>query len=179
MTLCTALGAGFAMQVIGGASTAPAASVLRIQSLYLTAIFLNLSVQTTLLALRMHREMLISALAALGTVLVLLAVLVPTHAAHGAAVAVVVSEFVLALVEAVLLMRAHPRLRPELRVVPRVAVAAAAAVGVALVVDGHDVVRVIVATVVYAAVLAVLRAVPPELLHALRRTSAPAPESAS
>jgi O-antigen/teichoic acid export membrane protein len=179
LTLCTALGAGFAMKVIGGAEAAPAADVLRIQSPYLTALFLNLTFQTPLLALRMHREMLRSALAALATVVVLIAVFVPAYEARGAAIAVVISEFVLAAVEAALLLRAHRDLRPELRVVPRVAVACAVALAAALGVTDIEVVRVIVATVVYVAALAVLRAIPQELLVALSRRPAAADEGAS
>jgi O-antigen/teichoic acid export membrane protein len=169
MTIATALGAGFAMDVIGGDEAEPAADVLRIQSLYLVACFGNLAFQTGLLALRMHREMMLSALAALICVLVLLGVLVPAYDARGAAMAVVASEVVLAAVEAGFLWRAHRQLRPQVGVVPKVLLAAAASVAAALLVGGHDVVRVAVATAVYVAALAALRAIPPELVGALLR----------
>jgi O-antigen/teichoic acid export membrane protein len=169
MTLATALGAGFAMDVIGGADAEPAAPVLRIQSLYLTAVFLNLAIQIALLALRMHREMLLSALISLGVVVVLLAALIPPYEDRGAAVAVVIAEFVLAAVEAWFLWRAHAHLRPKLGVTPRVAAAAALGLAAGLLAGSHDAVDAAVATVVYLATLAALRAIPPELMSALRR----------
>jgi O-antigen/teichoic acid export membrane protein len=167
MTLSTALGATFAIHVIGGSEAAPAAGVLRLQALYLTPLFANLTFQTTLLALRMHREMLISAVVALAAVGLLSFALIPSFEAKGAAVAVVVGETILAVVEGVLLWRAHPRLRPALPVVPKVAVALALALAASTLIRAHAVVEVAGATVVYFAVLAVLRGIPPELLSAL------------
>jgi O-antigen/teichoic acid export membrane protein len=169
MTLGTALGAGFAMAVIGGADAAAATPVLRIQSIYLTAVFLNMVVQTALLALRMHREMLLSALISLVAVVILLAALVPPYADEGAAVAVVIAESGLAAVEGWFLWRAHKYLRPKLGVMPRVAAAAALGLAAGLLADSHDVVSAAVATVVYVAALGIMRAIPPELMAALQR----------
>jgi O-antigen/teichoic acid export membrane protein len=167
MSLATALGATFAMQVIGGDEAAPAANVLEIQALYLTPLFLNLTWQTTLLALRMHREMLISALVALVTMVVLTFTLIPSLDAEGAAIAVVVGESVLASVEGWLLWRVRPKLRPELRVLPRVLAAAAIAVAAGLALNVHDVIRVAVASIAFFGVLAAVRGIPTELLPAL------------
>jgi O-antigen/teichoic acid export membrane protein len=169
MTIATALGAGFAMQVIGGNQVERAANVLEVQALYLTPLFLNLTWQYALLALRMHREMLIAAVVALATMGVLTLALIPPFEARGAAVAVVIGETVLALAEGALLWRAHAYLRPNLRVAPRVALATALAVGAALAADASDAVQVLVATMVYVAALVVLRAVPKELGPALLR----------
>lgn len=171
MALVTALAAGFAIQVIGGSEAAPATSVLHVQAMFLVPLFLNLTFQTLLLTLRMHREILISASVALVTVLVLTVVLIPAMEARGAAVAVVVGEALLAAVEATLLWRAHADLRPDFRIVPRVVAASAVAVGAALALDVHDIVRAAVATVAYVAVLAVLRALPTEVFRALARRS--------
>jgi O-antigen/teichoic acid export membrane protein len=167
MALVTALSAGFAIQLIGGDEAAPATPVLHLQALFLVPLFLNLTFQTLLLTLRMHREMLVSALIALVAVLALTVVLIPAMEARGAAIAVVVGETLLAAVEAAMLWRAHPDLRPKLGVVPRVAAAAGLALAAALALDAHDLVRAAVAGVVYLAVLAVLRAIPMEVIRAL------------
>jgi O-antigen/teichoic acid export membrane protein len=168
MSLATALGAAFAMEVIGGDEAAPATSVLRVQALFMIPAFIGLTWQTLLLALRMHGEMFVSALVALAVLLVLSLALIPPLEAQGAAVAVVISETVLMAIQALLLWRTHPRLRPSFAAVPRVALAAGVAVGAALAIDVHEAVRVVLATVVYFGLLALLRAIPTELVGALR-----------
>jgi O-antigen/teichoic acid export membrane protein len=167
MTLTTVLGAGLAIAVVGGEEAAPAAEVLRIQALYLVPVFLNLTWQTTLLALRMHREMMISAAVALAVVAILAFSLIPSLEARGAAIAVVVGEVVLMCLEAWFLWRARPELRHSFAVVPKVAVAALASVGAGLALAAGDLVVVAVATAIYFAVLAVLRGIPSELFGAL------------
>jgi O-antigen/teichoic acid export membrane protein len=161
------------MEIVGGEAAAPAADVLRIQALYLAAMFMNVTWQTALLALRMHRGMLISALMALVSVIVLLLVLIPPYEARGAAAAVVVSEAVLAGTAAAFLWRRHAHLRPSLGLLPRMLPAVAAAIGAAHLAGPHDIAQVAAATVAYFAVLGVLGAIPSELLRALLRRRAP------
>lgn len=172
MALVTALTAGFTIRLIGGPEAEPATQVLHLQALFLVPLCLNLTFQTLLLTLRMHREMFLSALAALAVVLALTVALIPTMEARGAAVAVVAGETLLMAVEAALLWRAHADLRPAMGIIPRLAVATGAAVGATLLLDVHELIRAAVATAVYFGALAALRAIPMELVHALtRRTS--------
>jgi O-antigen/teichoic acid export membrane protein len=167
MSLVTALAAGFAIDVIGGDEAAPATEVLHIQALFMTPLFLNVTWQTLLVTLRMHREMMIAALVALAAVLALTLLLIPSLQARGAAIAVVVGETLLMTVEALLLWRVHPDLRPPFGVLPKVLAALALALPPALLLDVHDVARAALASAIYLGVLAALRAIPMELLRAL------------
>jgi hypothetical protein len=69
----------------------------------------------------------------------------------------------------VILRRSHPGVAPGLSVVPRVALAVAAGVLVALIPGLPSVVAAVIGTAVYSLAVLVLRAVPEELLQALRR----------
>jgi O-antigen/teichoic acid export membrane protein len=167
--IVVAFGADPGIRLIAGASFAPSAEVLRIQGVALAATFLVATWGFALLSLRAHGAIVgANALAfALATGLVL--VLAPAHGATGAAVAMTVTEAVLAAVYGVLLMRSRPELRVSLVMVPRVMVASAAAVAAGLVPGLADAMSVVVAVVVYAVVALALRAVPEEVLHAVRR----------
>ena len=167
MSIATALLARPAIAVIGGPEAEPAVAVLHIQAAFLMPLFLNLTWQTMLLTLRMHRAMMHSALAALVAVLALTLILIPPLGARGAAIAVVAGESILVLAEATLLFRARPDLVPRLGVVPRVALAGATALTVALVLDVGEVVRAVLATLIYVGVLLAVRGIPPELRGAL------------
>ena len=119
--IVVAFGAEPGIRLIAGSASAPSADVLRIQGLALAATFLVATWGFALLSLRAHREIIgANALAfALATGLVL--ALAPAHGARGAAVAMSVTEVVLAAAYGVLLMRSRPELRVSLRMVPRVA----------------------------------------------------------
>jgi O-antigen/teichoic acid export membrane protein len=167
MTLATGLGAGFAINVIGGHQAAPAAPVLRIECVVVGLLFLTVTWQSTLVALRAHAALLRVNAAALAATVALSFVLIPSHGAKGAAIAVVVGEALLMVASATALLRTRPHLRPGLHVVPRVAVAAGLALGAALALPAGDVPRVVLATVVYFGVLAALGAIPWEIRRAL------------
>lgn len=174
MSMVTAIGAHLAVTIIGGHEAAPAAGVLRIQAFALAAVFLNLTWQFAMLSLHRHRELLVVNGLALGVIVVLAFALVPPLQAHGAALAVVGGETFLMSASAVALFRAQPDLRLSLRVAPRVAVATLLAVGPALLLPMPDATRVVLASVIYAAALAALDAIPTELRGALLRRATPA-----
>lgn len=168
VTLLTVLGAPVAVDILAGADGAGAVDVLRIQALVVLMTCLTATWQYALFALRRHRALVAANLAGLVVVVAATLGLVPGHGAVGAAVAAVLAELVLMSVSVLALVRLHPRLRPALANVPRVAAAAAAGLAAGLLPDVADVVRVVLGGAAYVAVALVLRAVPAELAAALR-----------
>lgn len=176
MAVAIGLGAGFAIDVLGGDDAAPAADVLRIQGVALVATFVAVACGYPLLSLRRNREIMVANAIALTASVALTLALVPSLEAQGAAVAAVTAETALAVATAALLRRADPALRLPLGVLPVAAAAAAAGVGAALLLGGPDVVRAPVGVAVFLAVVALLGRFPPEVGHALgaRRNPTPA-----
>lgn len=168
-SLATVVGAPFAVDVVGGSRFAPAVDVLRIAAVGMVATFLWAAWAFALLSLRRHRELLIANGAAVLVAAALNLVLIPPLEAEGAALAILVTELVLAGTYLVLLVRARPDLRVSPRILPRVTVAAALGAASALALPAPAVVEAIVASALYFAVLVALRALPPELSAALRR----------
>ncbi|MEJ7893317.1 MAG: flippase [Solirubrobacteraceae bacterium] len=174
MAVAIGLGAGFAVDVLGGDEAAPAADLLRIQGVALVATFVANGCGYPLLSLNRTREIMIANAIALLAAVGLALALVPSLEAQGAAIAVVTAETALAIVTAALLRRAAPELRLPLGVLPVAALAAAAGVGVAMLLGGPDVVQAPVGVLVFLLVVAGLGRFPPEVGHALaaRRVSA-------
>jgi O-antigen/teichoic acid export membrane protein len=165
--LATALGASFLIEVVAGAEFGPAVPMLQIQSVALIGTFLAGTLAYVLLSERRHNGVLVSnAVALLVGVAVALA-LVPEMGGKGAAVATVAGEFSLSVAYAVALFRGTPDLRISLKVVPKVALAASLALTVIFVPGLGSLALAAVASVIFVVVLLVLRAVPPELWHAL------------
>jgi O-antigen/teichoic acid export membrane protein len=106
------------------------------------------------------------ALAVVGGLALLLA---PEYGADGAATATLVGELVLAVALGLQLMWSREDLRVELRIVPRVFVAAALAAGVLLIPGLPNAIDLAVAGVVYLVAVVLLRAVPDEVWAALRK----------
>jgi O-antigen/teichoic acid export membrane protein len=148
---------------------ADAAPILRIQAFSLLPVFLAQTWTLGLVALRHQRSVAVGNALALGAVLVLGLVLVPAFGTTGAAVAGVITESVLAVALCVALLRLEPEVAPRLGFVwrPLVAVAAAAVVPLALDVSGW--IEAAIVAPVFLAVALLVRAVPPEVLHAFRR----------
>lgn len=170
MSLATALAAGPVVEVLTrDDEAAPVTEVLVILAFALAPTFLNVTWQTGLLSLRRHRELLVVNGVALVFVVGLTFVLVPLAGAPGAAVTFVAGEVLLMSASAAALLRAHPALRPELRLVPRLALATACAVAIALIPPVGPVAGTMLATGVYFGVLIALGAVPGEVLDAVRR----------
>ncbi len=167
--IVVAFGAGPGIRVIAGSDFAPSAAVLRIQGVALAATFLVATWGFALLALRDHRAIVAANALAFGLATALVVALAPGHGARGAAVAMSVTEVVLATAYAVLLMRGRPDLRPSPRVVPRVLLASAVAVGAGLLPGLPELVRLGLATAVFCGSALALGVVPREVLGLIRR----------
>jgi O-antigen/teichoic acid export membrane protein len=147
-------------------SFAPAVPVLRLQALALLGGFLGTTYSYTLLSLRMHGALLRVTLAGLVMSIALSAALVPSLGAQGASIAAVACEFVVAGGYLLALVRGHPHLRPGASGLARVALASAAGVSV-LLLSLPSVALWAIASLIFVALLAALRAFPSELLHML------------
>jgi O-antigen/teichoic acid export membrane protein len=169
-SLCVIVGAPFAIAVVGGPKYHQSIAVLQILGVGITGSFLVAIWSFALLSLRLYRELIIvngaTVLAAIGLSLLL----IPPFHAHGGAVVTATLEIALAGTYALVLSYRRPELRPSLRLVPRVALALAAAFAVAEALPLGSVGGVIVGSPVLLGALLVLRAVPEEFLQALRRT---------
>jgi O-antigen/teichoic acid export membrane protein len=175
MAVAIGLGAGFAIEVLGGDEAAPAADVLRIQGVAMVATFVAVACAYPLLSLRRNKELMIANGAALLASVLLTLILVPPLEAQGAAIAAVSAETALAIFTVAFLRRAEPELHLPLGVVPVALLAAAAGVGAALLLGGPEVLRAVVGSVVFVAGVGLLGRFPPEVGHALaaRRAAAP------
>jgi O-antigen/teichoic acid export membrane protein len=168
VTLCTALGAGFLIDLVAGPGFEAAVPVLEIQAFTLIATFLAATLSFALLSERRHNGVLVSNAIALAISVTVALALVPSLGAKGAAVATVVGESSLAVAYAIALFARAPDLRISLRLVPKVFVAAALAASLVFVPGLDGVVLAIAAGVVYIVVLLLLRGVPDELWKAFR-----------
>ena len=164
-----AVAAPFAIEVVAGPGFEDSVEVLRLLSLALVTSFLAQTWSYGLLSLKRFRAILIvNAIAALVAIAGTLALAGPMGA-NGAAIATVAAEAVLAIAAAAFLGRHSSALSPDLRIIPKVCLAAGLAVGAALVVPAPPVVLALLSGTVYVATVLVLRAVPPELFTALRQ----------
>jgi O-antigen/teichoic acid export membrane protein len=166
VALCLVLGAPVAIEVVGGADFAPAVEVLRIQAVAVGASFLGAFWGYALLSLRLHRQILFINVLALVLVSALVAGLAAIDGARGAAIGTATAEAVVVCLYPVVLRRSHPELLPSMRFLPRVGLAAAIALAVWLV-PIAAILQVVVALIVYVAVLLALRVVPAEVLEQL------------
>ena len=171
--LVLAVGAAPIIDVLGGHAFADAASVLRIQSLAIAAAFMTQLGTFGLVAVRQQRALVLVNVLALVTVLALGCTLIPLLEADGAALAASIGETILAVASIAMLVRARPALRPDLRYVPKLLLAAGLG-GACVLLPLPDAVAAVLAAGVYAAVAWLLRAVPVELLEAMVRRRAPA-----
>jgi O-antigen/teichoic acid export membrane protein len=167
VALCTAVGAGVAIDVVAGSEFEPSVDVLRIQALALVASFLQAVWGFGLLSLSFFREILLANGAALVVSLALNLALAPTYGAKGSALATVVAEAVLAAVYGISLVRRRPDLRFSLGIVPRVLVALVAGLAVLLIPGLPDVVQLVAVGVVFAVTAWLVGAIPEEIGHAL------------
>jgi O-antigen/teichoic acid export membrane protein len=141
--------------------------ILRIQGIGLLTAFLLATWLFALLSLKLFRQLLIvNTVGAIVSIAGTLA-LAPELGGKGAAIAIVSAEAVLAVGCLIAMSRARRALRPNLIIVPKVAVAIAVALVPALLLDVHPVIEVALSSVVYGVVLLALRGVPPELIKAL------------
>jgi O-antigen/teichoic acid export membrane protein len=153
--------------LLGGHQYAGAAPVLQIQSFALIAVFVGQVWQLGLLSLRRQAALAWANAGALALVLVLGAVFIPLWAARGAAAAAVIGESFLAVVVYVFLRVGAPAVVPRAGLAPRVVLAALPAFAVVALPLRWEI-GLPVALVVFAVLARLLRAIPFELLHALR-----------
>ncbi|MDA0164719.1 oligosaccharide flippase family protein [Solirubrobacter ginsenosidimutans] len=158
-----------AIDVIGGPSFAPAATLLAIQGVAVAAAFVGTVWGNVLLSLDRQRDILKITLSALGCGLVLTPALVAIDGARGGAIATAVVEVLLALLGAYFVHHARPGLLPPMGVVAKVALAAALACLPAVLTDLPPLVLGVIATIIYTIVVLALRAVPAEVLDVVRR----------
>jgi O-antigen/teichoic acid export membrane protein len=160
-----AVGAPLAIAIIGGPSFAGAVPVLAFQGVGLGAMFIGLVWANGLLSLGLYRQILLLSIAALTVNAVLVTLLVLADGARGAAIGTAVAEILNGLAQAVMVIRGRPKLRPSLSIVPLVALAAVAGLAPLVPPGLPTIVRLVLSTALFAAVLLVTRAFPPELLH--------------
>jgi O-antigen/teichoic acid export membrane protein len=155
--------AGLAMSLIGGHEFAPAATVLAIQGIALAGTFVGAVWSYGLLSLGLYRRILFANVSLLILSVGVMAVLIPSYGARGAAVGTAVGEVLAATLDAYLLLRDRPQLRPRLRVLPRVALASAVAAIPLFFAGVPAIARFALSTALYGAILAATKAFPPEL----------------
>jgi O-antigen/teichoic acid export membrane protein len=166
LALATALAARVAVDVVAGSGFDRSVGVLRIQAVGLLGTFLAVTLGSTLLSLHRNRALVVSNLLALGLSAALTIALVPVVGARGGAIATVCGELTLSGLYAFDLFVRDRAFGLSLAVVPRVAAATAAAVGLAFVPGLTGIALVAAATAVYGVMLLVTRALPRELLDA-------------
>lgn len=163
MSLALAAGASFAIAVIGGADFEPASPMLAILGLALGATYVNAVWGYAMLSLHMHRTMLVLSVTSLAALAALASVLTLLDGARGAAIATAGVEVGMTVLSGAVLVRRHPHLRPRMAIVPKVALAALLGAGPMLATGVPVVVRIVLCSVVYGAVLLATRAFPREL----------------
>jgi O-antigen/teichoic acid export membrane protein len=155
--------------LLGGDEYRDSAGVLQIQAAALVGAFLTQVWALALVAVHRQRALITVNAVALATALVSGSVLIPLMGADGAALAAVVGELVLATTCAVMLVRSRPALRPQPGRPLRLIAAGALGAAVVLVPGLPDLAAAALAATVFLAAAWFLRAVPDELLDAVRR----------
>jgi O-antigen/teichoic acid export membrane protein len=156
-----------AIRLLGGPEFEDAAGVLRIQAFALLPVFVGQTVQLGLLAVRRQSALAWSNGSALVVVAALGAILIPVWGAHGAAAAAVVGETCLAVLLYAFLRRARPAVAPRVGLTARVLLASLPAFA-ALALPLPWPIELVVVLGLFALAATALRAIPHELLHALR-----------
>jgi O-antigen/teichoic acid export membrane protein len=167
VALSLAVGARFAVLVVGGHKFLGAVPILAVQGLGAGASFVAAVWAYGMLSLRLHRLILIFNIAMLALVVTLVGSLTTIDGAQGAAIGTAAAEIVGAVAGGILLARGRPHLRPDLAVLPRVAVAAVLGAAPALASGIPVVIRVVLAMLIYGLALVLLRAIPSELVDLL------------
>jgi len=170
LSLSLALGAQVAIDIIGGADFDPSVPVLRIQGLALIATCGAIAVGHILLALRRHSAILIANAVALVVSVALGLALIPAFGADGAALAVVVAEFVLVATQIAFLAHAEPGLRQDLFLRPAALLLIGGAAGTVALIPGVPALGdVMLGTAAFFGLLAAVGRFPPEARQLLRR----------
>jgi O-antigen/teichoic acid export membrane protein len=169
LSLLIVAGAPFAVSVMGGSGYAGSGTVLRILGPGVIATFLAGVFLFALLAVRMYRPLIAINAGMIALAAALCATLIPAYGAQGAAIVTLSLEVVLASAYATALFVGHPELRPDLGLAGRIALAIAIAFAVALAVPLSSLLAAAAGTAALAVAVLALRALPRELLDALRQ----------
>lgn len=164
-----AVAAPLAIAVIGGPEFAPASTVLALQGIGLGAMFVSLVWANALLSLGVFRTILVLNVCTLIANAALVSVLTPSDGAQGAAIATGLAEILAAIVQALAVLRIHPRLRPSLRVLPPTALATAVGLVPMLVPGMPTVARLATSTLLFGGVVLTAKAIPQEALDVIPR----------
>lgn len=164
VAVSVAVGAPLAIAIVGGAEFKPAVPVLAIQGVALGAMFVSLVWAYALLSLGLYRQILMISVAALVLTAALVAPLVLLDGARGAAIGVAVAEIAAAMAQYLAVVSSRPQLRPSLRVLPRVAVAAGLGLVPLAFTGVPTIARLFISTALFGGVLLISRAFPPELI---------------
>jgi O-antigen/teichoic acid export membrane protein len=165
-----AVGAPLAIAIVGGPSFSAAAPVLAIQGVGLGAMFISLVWANGLLGLGLYRSILTLSVSALVLNAMLVAPLVLLDGARGAAIGTAIAETLLGAAQYLVVIKGRPRLRPSLRIVPLVTVAAALGLLPLAMTGLPVVVRLVISTCLFGGALLLTRAYPPELTDLLHRS---------
>ena len=160
-----AIGAPLAMSVIGGSEFASAAPVLAFQGIGLGAMFVSLVWANALLGLGLYKRIMQLNIAALVFNAALVAVLVTADGARGAAIATAIAEVAVTIAQALAVIHRRPTLRPSLRVVPGVALAAAVGLVPLAFAGVPTIARLVCSTAMFTVVVLLTRVLPDELLE--------------
>jgi O-antigen/teichoic acid export membrane protein len=168
--LGTLAGARFIIHVVAGPKYAAAGGVLRIQGLALIASFLLAGWSFALLSLKHYGRLLVANAVAFAVSCSLTLVLAGAHGARGAALATVCGEATIAVGSLLALLHGHPELRPRLTILPKVMLAAAPGVALALASGLPSIVCALLAVAIYGLLIAVTRAAPREIIDIIPST---------
>jgi O-antigen/teichoic acid export membrane protein len=160
--------APLAISVLGGTDFAGSTSTLQILGIGVAATFLSILFSLTMFALRRYRVLIVINGAIVLLSIGLCAALIPAHGAHGAAIVVVVVELSLAVANGATLFLTNPQLRPSLGLPARAVAAVGIAFAVALAVPTSSLVSAVIGSAVLAVAAVTLRAVPRDLIDAVR-----------
>jgi O-antigen/teichoic acid export membrane protein len=169
IALFSALAAYPIIVTLGGEEYAGAVPALQIQCLGVVAMFIAASWNQALIGMGDVKPLAVIIVAGTVTVLVAGSVLIPQFEAKGAAYTALLADVVLCAGAYLAARRAGPARSAPLGTLLRIAVAAMPAIGVGLIPGLPDVVAALAAMIVFAVAAYLLRAIPLELLSALRR----------
>jgi O-antigen/teichoic acid export membrane protein len=167
ISLSMAVGSHLIIEVIAGSRFGPAAPVLALQGIAVGGAFVSSVWAYGLLSLGRHRVILIFNLTLLVAVAVLVAILASLDGAVGAAIATAAVEIASAIAGAAVLAHGRPHLKLSARVLPKVVAATAIGAAPALLAYLSSIERVCLSTLLYGAVLLLLKAFPSDLSASL------------
>jgi O-antigen/teichoic acid export membrane protein len=169
ISLLVVTGGPFAAKVLGGPQYPGAGDVLRILGTGIGCTFLVALFAFALLSLQRFRILIAINTAILLLSILLCMLLIPDHGARGGAIVTVSLEVTLACTYAFALFTGNADLRPALARSARILAALAVAFIVALAAPVSSLASAVIGTAVLVPAVVALRALPPELLDALRR----------